>query len=1118
MLRHLLSRTCLALLCLAALCLATRHSAASELICPRVPAAPILDGRLDDWQPLPGAAVSSEEAWQNAAAAFAEYGGPQDLSAEIRIAWDNSALYLALDIRDDALVRARSASDIGTRGDSVVISLADAGAADPNQFAIVLLRRASLVWRTQPSARAGEIRTINRAVLSSPLEAGTRLTYELALPWSELTPLRPLPGTEFTLTISVCDDDGAGLEGCLESPISVTLSAGGVTPIIPPVQPPPPAALPPTFSSPDVARFDRGCFTLHDRDVFLFAGEVDYARLPPAEWPARLALLKAAGLNTVSVVAPWPYHQLSSGRIDLARLRDFLDLCAQTGLWVQLDVGPYAGQSREAGGVPGWVLALASEQEERGAVQSWYRALLPLVAEYQLTAGGPVVALISRPLPNAGGAVDAQALHGALAVLQSASIEVPLLTANLPAARDNAQRPLANLLDTLSFYQPPAIPEMLQALQALAAAENGPPVISAVSLDCSSEQAARRSATSLRAALGQGVTSITLSNFAPGLNPAACRAPQQPCGNAIVDPAGVPSAAYAEARLLGRFLTHFGPRLARANPVRGLTSADDPDVQIATRLTADVGFIFLWDDQGRAAHHLRLTHTDPTTQAVITIPEAGSITLPPGGAKILVTGLPLDHGLLRYTTSEIAGLHQLGNRTLLILYGDPDTAGEIALQWPGPPLVVGDVLRQRWDSETSTLLLDYYHGQEDRYLLVDDLLIAILSRARAAQAVEIPGDSGAVTLSAGARVASASLDSSRLLAEVYCPAGLTRLTAALPAAPTSVTIDGQPAEFTLATPARVLTLDLSTTPFEQERRPTSVWNRLGSAVLGGPPKLSAEFDRAWFMPDQQAPQGAWRPVGSINRSPEALGLSTGGFARLRARFDPGASHLISLSGSTDPALVFVNDQFVPELSGAASQRRADVSALLVPGRNQIDIVLHILPRDYGLSGLRGLPKQLPEVALLTDDASRLLDEWEISGGLAGEAAGWQGPQLDLARWRLLRFGPWRAGGRDLAEADGVGWYRLPFGLPSPEAWNISYRMRVTLTGSAALYLNGAYLATCCGDGTYDLPLPAALVNGGEQNLLAAAVYGLSPNTGLEHIEVAADQDHMTRRRTVEVRF
>ena len=98
--RHFSSTICLVLLGLAALCLPAGHSAASALICPQIPAPPILDGRLDDWQPLPGAAVNSQEAWQNAAAAFAEYGGAQDLSAEIRIAWDNSALYLALDSPD----------------------------------------------------------------------------------------------------------------------------------------------------------------------------------------------------------------------------------------------------------------------------------------------------------------------------------------------------------------------------------------------------------------------------------------------------------------------------------------------------------------------------------------------------------------------------------------------------------------------------------------------------------------------------------------------------------------------------------------------------------------------------------------------------------------------------------------------------------------------------------------------------------------------------------------------------------------------------------------------------------------------------------------------------------
>jgi len=260
----------------------------SEIACPRASFAPVLDGRLDDWQQLPQVVISGAEQWQTAAVEFADQGGPQDISAEVRLVWDNQAFYLAVHTRDDSFVRGGEAADIDRGGDSLVLTVTDAGAANVNQFVVAWLKDGSLVWRTEPAASAENVRTIGRALSAQPEEdGGSRVIYELAIPWSELRPIRPIAGASLTLVISACDDDGQGIEGCLEASVPVVLSAAGVTGLAaqPEVLPP---SLPPTFAVPAAARFDRKCFTFHGQDTLVFAGQIDYARLPREAWGRRL--------------------------------------------------------------------------------------------------------------------------------------------------------------------------------------------------------------------------------------------------------------------------------------------------------------------------------------------------------------------------------------------------------------------------------------------------------------------------------------------------------------------------------------------------------------------------------------------------------------------------------------------------------------------------------------------------------------------------------------------------------------------------------------------------------------------------------------------------------------
>ena len=1089
---------------------------ALTLDCPRARHAPVADGAINEWTGPPQLAIQTAEDWQRAGPEFAEYGGAGDVSAAGWLSWDERALYLALSVRDDVPIRVRSVAEIDS-GDSVVISFSGEGVEEVDQFVVALLRGTSLVYRAEPRARAGDARAIARGIWARPEDTGgTRVVYELIIPWSELSAARPVAGGRFALAISICDDDGAGLEGCLERSSVVVLSAAAVTPS-PPVPPPPPdRALDPIFAAPELVRFDRACFVLREQPTLLFGGGVDYLHLPREEWSDRLQHLRGAGMNLVGVTALWSRHQPTREPPDLSDLRGFLELCRAEGLLVQLDIGPYFGERWEAGGVPEWVVAAGRPDEESDAARAWVAALLPLVREFQLTSDGPIALVIARPLPDENGVLDADELERLMAACREADIRVPVLTANAPAARDNTRQVLANMLDTLSFYTPLGAAEVVAGLSALEE-ENGPPVISSFVGDYGDAGSARRSAAALRAALGKGTASVVVSDFAPGMSGRALLGPGGQASG-VIDPAGAAGAGYGELRLVGSFLHQFGRKLAHAAIAEEAVSSDDSAVTAVARLTAREGFIFLWNDDGESRRHVRLSYREPGTEEEILIPKVGAINLAPAGAKILPLGVPVGRGVLRYATSEVAGIHQIADRTLLVVYGDPGTAGEICLRWPGEPLVTGEVVRQHWDPSTKALTLDYYHGNEDKYLLVDELEIAVLSRERAAQVAAVAGEAGTDALVTGARAVRGSREPEAVALTLDLPEGTTNLSLALAEQPSSVSLDGEPVESSFSTQERVLMVAATTESFEDERRPSSLLGKVERWLDRGRPRLEQTFEEALFMPDSRSEAGVWREVGSTPGTRWDLGLVSGDFARLRARFRGEGYEVLAMSGADAPRLVFINGRFVPELSGPAPEGEARISELVGPGENVIEVVLHRLPNAKGHEGMRSRRRGLSKVALTGERGEMPIDEWQLSAGLGGEAEGWQRPETDLRRWYRIGLGAWSEQRRDLAEVRGVGWYQVPFALPPTGAWRVPYNLTLSLRGTAAVYLNGQRIAICEGDGDCVLPLPPSLLDHGGKNVLSLAVYGFGMDAGLLGARIAADRDGMTRERTLRLGF
>lgn len=98
---------------------------------------------------------------------------------------------------------------------------------------------------------------------------------------------------------------------------------------------------------------------IDEQPALILSGEVHYFRLPRDAWRDRLEKLKAAGCNTCASYIPWLCHEPVRGEFDLdghtrpqLALGEFVDLCADLGLWFIARPGPFIMAEMKNEGVP----------------------------------------------------------------------------------------------------------------------------------------------------------------------------------------------------------------------------------------------------------------------------------------------------------------------------------------------------------------------------------------------------------------------------------------------------------------------------------------------------------------------------------------------------------------------------------------------------------------------------------------------------------------------------------------------------------------------------------------------------------------------------------------------
>ena len=151
-------------------------------------------------------------------------------------------------------------------------------------------------------------------------------------------------------------------------------------------------------------------FLLRGKPFQILSGEIEYARIPRADWRDRLRKVRAMGLNTITVYVFWNLHETSPGVFDFSGQNDvaeFVREAQQEGLYVVLRPGPYVCAEWDLGGYPAWllkesktpgstepaVLLRSSQPEYLAAVRRWMMRLGEELAPLQANRGGPIIAV-----------------------------------------------------------------------------------------------------------------------------------------------------------------------------------------------------------------------------------------------------------------------------------------------------------------------------------------------------------------------------------------------------------------------------------------------------------------------------------------------------------------------------------------------------------------------------------------------------------------------------------------------------------------------------------------------------------------------------------------------------
>ncbi len=857
-----------------------------------------------------------------------------------------------------------------------------------------------------------------------------------------------------------------------------------------------PAALrPPLFSRPDIIRYDSQCFTIHGADTFIFSMECPYPRVRPEMWRDRFTKVRQAGFNTIDTYIFWNYHERTRGEFDFTQLEQYLELAREFGFWIIVRPGPYVDAEFERGGFPAYVIAQqfpvrSMHPESLRTSKHWYDHVLPIIRRFQITQGGPIILMqIENEIDftDVPEAEQKEYIRFLAHLAWNAGIEVPLISNVSSVVRDRSDPDMARILDACDFYprwsflvdrelpastagltmeekvgvSDRAVLASLRKMRRdepncpLSVAELGTGYYSkfggklsedeegtdALQTNALTKTVIEAGVTYLNYYLGWGGTNFdwaakgvtTTYDFA---------APIREWGG-LWD-------KYYTVRGIGVFLQLFGRQIVRSHPVENSCHCSHPDVHAALRVNGKSGFVFVRGNSD-ADHHYTLTFPDTASGAGrrFTVPRGGQLILGPRRMKIMPVQVPITGAQLHYSTAEVLAYGRNGVLDFLIVYDEPGSLVELALESEREPQVTGEPLYRWWDPRAKSVAIGLRITEQPHFLLLDEgFLIVALARNLALRtwvekfsandAGEKPvTDRISIPFITDAYLLRSSGQSERgIWAEIEFLAGQHSLITLLPAKPATCLVDGAQKEVYHDPKWHTTSFDIS---------------------IPALPAMAIEIKQVQFSVERfNASVGNWTR-GSA-RVLEDVGPVPYGYVKYLSHFSfngEAKMYISSFTGSEKK--VFLNGKYVAQASQPGRFVGFSPADYVQPGDTLIEIVYEVFgSTEFGeeskMAELNGIESVRlgPGLQTMTGIA-----DWQIQTFPAAMRGRGVDPNFSFGAWKTMLLDP------ELRSSEPVPaftWCRAEFKLPPTDpSWSIPWKLVLGCNRDALFYLNGSFV-------------------------------------------------------------
>jgi len=734
--------------------------------------------------------------------------------------------------------------------------------------------------------------------------------------------------------------------------------------------------------------FDGKCLTIRGLDILVFSGAFHYFRCPKALWEDRLLKIRKAGFNAVETYVPWNWHEREEGKCDLTDLDDWLKLASKLGFYTIARPGPYICAEWEGGGHPGWLAGRGIHWRTDSAAclewsRHWYEKVMPLLASHQVTRGGRLIMIQVENEFEYAQETDEIKRRYVTALYDLArefGIDVPIFTCRTPVIWDRSNPEMQKMFDTYTFYpwwnfdgmekslaelreKQPDAPLMIMELQGGWFTEIGGKAVRHTELDGKQVDALAKTV------LGCGVTGINYYMLFGGTHPGHWGMPSATTTYDYAAPLAEPGGLWEKwysVKLLGDFITTFGPILAKAESLAG-GHVDASGVSSFMRSNGEAVFVFLRNDTEEEKEVRFDFPTECHRASILT-------KLAPRQFKVFPTTLSIGRLVIERCTAQIQSIQRRGNRWIMLLSDEPGTYDLAVRIQDG--LIESKI---HWDA---TGRVTQVHPR---------LVVWGQSPEQAQRTWPVETPHGPAIVSSGAYLLrDDSSDETSFSLTLETRPGETSLRALLPAAKPAV---------------KELRLHTKAVP--------------AGPVAPSSLEVSSE--------DLRAGEG-W--TACQLKPLHELGHHSSGFIRYRSEFEwHGEKGIAVATFAADNPVVSVNGKPVGRLSGSEEQGSASIEGLAHDGKNTVEILIENRGRTKFGEGMEE-SKGLKRVDLLPAwRPDRRLDDWKYSleGTRApGDNPAEAGADFDASAWKVIRLGATEMEG--LQDYNGWIWARTSLNL------------------------------------------------------------------------------------------